>query len=233
MEDNARLSLEATPAPEDELPTIDKPLLRGWLHLGASPLALIAGMALMVFAPTLAGRVSSGVFALTSVMLFGTSAVYHRGTWSPKAQAVLRRMDHANIFLIIAGTYTPLVVILLEGRTRVLVLVMVWAGAIFGVLFRVLWLHAPRWMYVPLYVAMGWVAIGYIKPFYYAGGPAVVWLIAAGGLCYTVGAVVYGFKWPGGSARYFGFHEIFHSLTVAGWVCHYIAAAIAVFNATP
>lgn len=222
----------ADSAPEN-LPTIGKPLLRGWLHLGAAPLVLIAGMVLMVFAPTLAGRVSSGVFALTSVMLFGTSAVYHRGNWSPGAQAVLRRMDHANIFLIIAGTYTPLTVILLEGNTRILVLVLVWSGAVFGMLFRILWLHAPRWMYTPLYVAMGWVAIGYIKPFYYAGGPAIVWLIVAGGLCYTVGAVIYGFKWPGKSARYFGFHEIFHSLTIAGFTCHYIAAAIAVFNAQP
>lgn len=218
------------PDEEDELPTIDKPLLRGWLHLGAAPLALIAGMVLMVFAPTLAGRASSAVFALTSIMLFGTSAIYHRGSWSPKAQAVLRRLDHSNIFLIIAGTYTPLVVILLEGDQRILVLGLVWGGAVLGVLFRVLWLDAPRWMYVPMYVAMGWVAIGYIKPFYQAGGPEVVWLIAAGGVCYTVGAAVYGFKWPGASARYFGFHEIFHSLTIAGFVCHFIAAAIAVFN---
>lgn len=231
MDDTAVTKAPTTAPGDDNLPTIDKPLLRGWLHLGAAPLALIAGMVLMVFAPTLPGRASSAVFALTSVMLFGTSAVYHRGTWSPKAQAVLRRMDHANIFLIIAGTYTPLVVILLQGNQRVFVLVLVWVGAIFGMLFRILWLNAPRWLYTPLYVAMGWVAIGYIKPFYYAGGPAVVWLIAAGGVCYTVGAVFYGFKWPGKSARYFGFHEIFHALTIGGFVCHYIAAAIAVFNA--
>ena len=217
--------------PAEATPTIDKPLLRGWLHLGAAPLALIAGMALMVFAPTLEGRISSGIFTLTAVMLFGTSAVYHRGKWSPNAQAVLRRMDHANIFLIIAGTYTPLTVMLLDGTTRIAVLIVVWVGALLGVLFRILFLHAPRWLYVPMYVALGWVAIGYIRPFYETGGAAVVWLVVAGGLCYTVGAVFYGFKWPGKSARYFGFHEIFHSLTIAGFVCHYIAAAIAVFNA--
>jgi len=233
MDNRAVTEAETAASTEDNLPTIGKPLLRGWLHLGAAPLALVAGMALMVFAPTLAGRVSSAIFTLTAVNLFGTSAVYHRGNWSPKAQAVLRRMDHSNIFLIIAGTYTPLVVILLDGATRVVVLVLVWVGAILGMLFRILWLSAPRWLYTPLYVAMGWVAIGYIKPFYYAGGAAVVWLIAAGGVCYTVGAVIYGFKWPGASARYFGFHEIFHSLTIAGFTCHYIAAAIAVFNAQP
>jgi len=220
-----------TPETDDAPPTIGKPLLRGWLHLGAAPIALIGGMALMVFAPTLAGRVSSAIFTLTAVMLFGTSAVYHRGNWSPKAQAVLRRMDHANIFLIIAGTYTPLSVILLDRGTAIVALSIVWTGAVLGLLSRILFLNAPRWVYVPMYVALGWVAMAYIGPFYDAGGPAVVALIAAGGVCYTVGAVFYGFKWPGPSARYFGFHEIFHSLTVAGFTCHYIAAAIAIFGA--
>lgn len=216
---------------DENLPTIGKPMLRGWLHLGAAPLVLIAGMVLAVFAPTLEGRISSAIFTLTAVMLFGTSAVYHRGNWSPKAQAVLRRMDHANIFLIIAGTYTPLTVMLLDGRTRVVVLVVVWAGALLGLLSRILWLTAPRWVYVPIYVALGWVAIGFIGPFYEAGGAAVVTLIIAGGLCYTVGAVIYGFKWPGKSARYFGFHEIFHALTIAGFTCHYIAASMAIYAA--
>ena len=216
---------------DENLPTIGKPMLRGWLHLGAAPLVLIAGMVLVVFAPTLEGRISSAIFTLTAVMLFGTSAVYHRGNWSPKAQAALRRMDHANIFLIIAGTYTPLTVMLLDGRTRVVVLVVVWAGVLLGLLSRILWLTAPRWVYVPIYVALGWVAIGFIGPFYEAGGAAVVTLIIAGGLCYTVGAVIYGFKWPGKSARYFGFHEIFHALTIAGFTCHYIAASMAIYAA--
>jgi len=216
----------------ENLPDPEKPLLRGWLHLGAAPIALIAGMGLVVFAPTLAGRVSAAIFTLTAVLLFGTSAVYHRGNWSPKTKAVLRRMDHANIFLIIAGTYTPLTVLLLEGTQRVVVLCLVWGGAILGVIFRVLWVGAPRWLYTPLYVALGWVAVGYIKPFYEAGGLAVVLLVAAGGLCYTVGAVIYGTKWPRGSERYFGFHEIFHALTIAGFVCHFIACAIVLFNAS-
>ncbi len=205
--------------------------MRGWLHLGAAPIALIGGMALMVFAPTLAGRVSSAIFTLTAVMLFGTSAVYHRGTWSPKAQAVLRRMDHANIFLIIAGTYTPLCVVLLDRDTATVALSIVWAGAVLGLLSRIVFLNAPRWVYVPMYIALGWVAVGYIGPLYQSGGPVVVALIAAGGVSYTVGAVFYGFKWPGASAHYFGFHEIFHSLTIVGFACHYIAAAIAIFGA--
>lgn len=213
-----------------EPPTIDKPLLRGWLHLGAAPIVLVAGMVLMVFAPTLAGRVSSGVFTLTAVVLFGTSAVYHRGTWTPRTRDVLRRMDHANIFLIIAGTYTPLSVILLDRSTAILLLTVVWVGAVAGSLSRIFWLGAPRWAYVPLYLALGWVAVGFFGQFYASGGTAVVALVAAGGLCYTVGAVIYALKRPRGSQRYFGFHEIFHALTIGGFVCHYAAAAIAIFQ---
>lgn len=214
----------------ENLPDPAKPLLRGWLHLGAAPIALVAGMVLVVFAPTLEGRISAAIFTLSAVLLFGTSAVYHRGNWSPRTKAVLRRMDHANIFIIIAGTYTPLTVLLLEGTQRIVVLCLVWGGAILGVIFRVLWVGAPRWLYVPMYVALGWVAVGYIKPFYEAGGLAVVILVAAGGLCYTVGAIIYGTKWPRGSERYFGFHEIFHALTIAGFVCHFIACALVIFN---
>jgi hemolysin III len=222
---------ETTGTPATDTPTIYKPLLRGWLHLGAAPIALIAGMALIVFAPTLPGRVSAAIFTLTAVLLFGTSAVYHRGNWSPKTRDILRRLDHANIFLIIAGTYTPLCVLLLEDPTRTLVLTIVWTGAILGVIFRVVFLNAPRWIYVPLYIALGWVAVGFIGPFYEAGGAAVVLLVAAGGLCYTVGAVFYGFKWPGKNAKYFGYHELFHALTVVAFACHFIATAIVLFNA--
>jgi hemolysin III len=213
----------------ENLPVPGKPLLRGWLHLGAAPVALVAGLALTAAAPTLAGRVSFAVFTLTAVLLFGTSAIYHRGNWSDHTRAILRRMDHANIFLIIAGTYTPLTVLLLDGRTARTILTIVWAGALLGLLFRVLWLGAPRWMYVPIYLALGWVAMGFIGPFYEAGGAAVVTLIIVGGLCYTVGAIIYGTKWPRGSAKYFGFHEIFHALTIAGFTCHFIAASLAAF----
>lgn len=213
----------------ENLPVPGKPLLRGWLHLGAAPVALVAGLALTATAPTLAGRVSFAVFTLTAVLLFGTSAIYHRGNWSDHTRAILRRMDHANIFLIIAGTYTPLTVLLLDGPTARTILTIVWAGALLGLLFRVLWLGAPRWMYVPIYLALGWVAMGFIGPFYEAGGAAVVTLIIVGGLCYTVGAIIYGTKWPRGSAKYFGFHEIFHALTIAGFTCHFIAASLAAF----
>lgn len=213
------------------LPLPEKPMLRGWLHLGAAPIALVAGLAIVAFAPTLAGRVTAAIYTVTAVLLFGTSAVYHRGNWAPMTRAVLRRMDHANIFLIIAGSFTPLCVLLLDKRTATIVLTIVWAGAILGAATRVLWLNAPRWLYVPLYLVLGWVAVGFLGEFYKTGGAAVVALIASGGLCYTVGAVIYATKWPRGSQRYFGFHEIFHALTIAGFALHFIAVAIALFNA--
>ena len=208
-----------------------KPRLRGWIHAGMAPLVVAASVVLVVLAPTTTGRVSAVVFGASAIMLFGTSAVYHRGTWSPRVQAVLRRLDHTNIFLIIAGTYTPLSALLLDWPTNRTLLVIVWTGALAGVLARVFWLGAPRWFYVPIYVALGWVALGFLPAFWESGGPAIVWLVAAGGLAYTLGALVYGTKRPNPSPRWFGFHEIFHVLTVVGYTCHYIAVSIATYNA--
>ena len=207
-----------------------KPKLRGWIHAGVAPFVLAAGIVLVVLSPTAASRWANVVFAISAVMLFGTSAVYHRGTWSPRVAGVLRRMDHTNIFLIIAGTYTPLSVILLEAHTARVLLIIVWSGALVGLLMRIFWLGAPRWLYVPIYVALGWVAVAFLPQFARTGGAAVLWLVIAGGVAYTVGAVVYGLKRPNPSPRWFGFHEIFHALTVAGYTCHYVAVSIATYN---
>ncbi len=206
-----------------------KPHLRGWIHAGISPFVLAASIVLVALSPTAAAAWANAVFGLSAVLLFGTSAVYHRGHWSPRVAGVLRRLDHTNIFLIIAGTYTPLSVLLLPADTAKTLLIVVWSGALVGLLARVFWLGAPRWVYVPVYVALGWVAVWFLPQFWDAGGPAVAWLIIAGGLAYTVGAVVYGTKWPNPSPRWFGFHEIFHALTVAGFTCHYIAVSIATY----
>lgn len=204
-----------------------KPRLRGWIHAGAAPLVTAVSVVLVVIAPTTAARVSALVFGVTAVLLFGTSAIYHRGTWSPRVAGVLRRLDHTNIFLIIAGTYTPLTVLLLPWPTNRTLLVVVWTGAVLGLLFRVLWLGAPRWSYVPIYVALGWVAVWFLPDFARTGGGALVSLVIAGGLAYTAGAVVYGTKRPDPSPRWFGFHEIFHVLTVVGYTCHAIAVGLA------
>ncbi|MGC5628653.1 PAQR family membrane homeostasis protein TrhA [Georgenia sp. Z1344] len=204
-----------------------KPLARGWIHLVTAPIALVVGLALVVTAPTLTARVTCAVFALTAVQLFATSAIYHRGTWRPRLATLLRRLDHTNIFLLIAGTYTPLAAILLPPRTATILLSVVWSGALLGTLSRMFWLSAPRWVYTPVYVALGWVAVWFMPDFWHTGGPAVVWLLAAGGLAYTLGAVAYALKRPNPAPRVFGFHEIFHVGTVLGWGCHAGAVAVA------
>ncbi|GAB2533881.1 PAQR family membrane homeostasis protein TrhA [Brachybacterium huguangmaarense] len=207
---------------------LPKPRLRGMIHLIMFPSAMIAGLVLVAFGGDLATRLACVVYVTTAGLLFGISATYHRGTWRPEHALMLKRFDHANIFLIIAGTYTPLAVSLLPPRSASILLAICWTGAAIGVAFRLLWTGAPRWLYVPAYIALGWVAIFYMPAFLATGGWAVVWLLVAGGLAYTVGAVVYGIKRPNPSPRWFGFHEIFHACTVGGFVCHFIAVALAI-----
>jgi len=208
-----------------------KPKLRGWLHAATSPLALAAGIVLIALAPTGPAAAAAAAFAVTSVVLFATSAIYHRGRWSPRVESVFKRIDHANIFLIIAGSYTPFAVLALHGAARVAVLSAVWAGAIVGVLFRVLWVGAPRWLYVPLYIGLGWAAAFVVPQLIHGAGVAAFTLVVVGGGLYTLGALVYGFKRPDPWPRWFGFHEIFHALTIAAFVCQYIAASFVVYRA--
>lgn len=207
-----------------------KPRMRGWLHTGMTPVAFFAGLALVIAGQTVGMRTAAAVYLVSSLLLFGTSATYHRGRWSQRVAAVFRRLDHASIFLFIAGTYTPFAVGLLEGRSRVLLLSVVWGTAALGVLFRVLWLNAPRWLYTVLYLLMGWTAVGWLGQFWVSGGPPVVLLVLAGGLVYSIGAVVYALKRPNPSPTWFGFHEIFHACTIVAAICHYIAIALLYFS---
>jgi len=202
-----------------------KPRLRGVLHAIAAPLALVGGIVLVLVANSTAARVGAALFAVTSVVLFTTSATYHLGAWVPRTKAILRRMDHTNIFLIIAGTYTPLSLLLLPPDQATVLLSVVWGGAIAGVLIRNFWLSAPRWVYVPIYVALGWAAVFYL-PGFAGGGALILGLIIAGGLLYSVGAAVYATKWPRLSPRWFGFHEVFHSLTIAAFLAHFSAITL-------
>ncbi|MGP9694117.1 PAQR family membrane homeostasis protein TrhA [Brachybacterium sp. AOP25-B2-12] len=208
--------------------TLPKPRLRGVIHLIAFPTALVAGLLLVAIGPDLPTRLACVVFAVTACSLFGVSATYHRGTWKPRLAITLRRMDHANIFLVIAGTYTPLAVALLEPASARTLLIIAWSGAAVGVAFRLFWTGAPRWLYTPAYVALGWVAVLYMPQFLAGGGWGVVTLIVAGGILYTLGAVVYGLKRPNPSPSWFGFHEIFHAFTVAGFTCHLVAVVLAI-----
>lgn len=204
-----------------------KPKLRGWLHAAMVPASLSAGIVLVCLARTPATW-ACVVYSVTAWLLFGTSAVYHLGTWGPVGEAVLRRLDHANIFLIIAGTCTPLAVLLSPDR-QALLLWIVWTGALAGIAFRVLWVSAPRWLYTPCYLALGWAPVRYLADFLHSGGAAVVTLIVTGGLLYSAGAVVYAVQRPNPSPLWFGFHEVFHALTVAAFTMHYIAISLAVY----
>lgn len=207
-----------------------KPRLRGWLHLGTAPLALAAGIVLVVLAPDRA-RFACAVYAASSALLFGISAAYHRGHWSPRTWLTLKRLDHANIFLIIAGSYTPFAAVLLHGRDRVLVLTVVWLGALVGIGLSVAWPTAPRWLLVPVYVGLGWVGVLVLPQMLHRGGGAVLTLVVVGGVLYSLGGFVYGARRPNPWPRWFGFHEVFHALTVAAWTVLYVAASLAVYTA--
>ncbi|HZK04223.1 MAG TPA: hemolysin III family protein [Actinomycetaceae bacterium] len=206
-----------------------KPRLRGWIHTVTAPLSLIAGIVLVALTPAEV-RWASVVFAISGFVLFTMSAVYHRGTWSPRVTTALRKLDHSNVFLLIAGTYTPLSVVLLEDPHRTVVLAIAWGGALAGILLKFVWIGAPRWLYVPIYIALGWMAVWFLPEFWKAGGAALVWLVIAGGIAYTLGAIAYAFKRPNPFPEWFGFHEIFHVGTVLGWGSHYAAVLIAVLT---
>lgn len=210
-------------------PLPPKPHLRGWLHAGMAPVALILGIVLIVLSPP-EYRLASAVYAATSVLLFGVSAVYHRFHWGERTRILLKRLDHSNIFLIIAGSYTPFAVVLLPPEQARTLLLLIWGGALAGVLFRVFWVGAPRWLYTPLYIALGWVALLYLPAFWEAGGPLVVILLAVGGLFYSAGGVVYALKRPNPSPTWFGFHEIFHACTLAGYLSQYVAVSLVVYG---
>lgn len=217
--------LEAADADAREPAWDIKPTWRGWIHAGTFPVAIAAGIVLIALANGAPAKWSSAVYMLTSMLLFGNSALYHRFNWKPKTKILLKRIDHANIFLLIAGTYTPLAVLALPPSKGVLLLCVVWGSALIGIGFRVFWIGAPRWLYVALYVAMGWGAIMYIVELLDANVAMMV-LVLVGGLLYTVGAVIYGMKKPNPFPGRFGFHEIFHTLTVLAFLCHWAAVLL-------
>lgn len=206
-----------------------KPRLRGWIHSFTAPLAFANGLCMVILADDAGARAACAVFLICSLLLFGGSGIYHIGPWKPQVKSILRRIDHSNVFLLIAGTYTPLSVLLLDGHSEKIVLGIVWTGAIFGSLFHIFWITAPRWLYVPLYIALGWVAIWFLPEFWHNGNPAIVWLLIAGGIAYTVGAIFYGLRWPNPWPKWFGFHEFFHSGTVIGYACHSVAIWLTIF----
>ena len=209
---------------------MEKPKLRGIVHLVMSPLSLVAGLILITLANELRGRITLGIFTLTAVTLFTCSALYHRVAWNDKNKAIWRRIDHSNISILIAGTYTPFAVYLLQPSQTKTLLIVAWGGAILISLLRIFWLSAPRWLYVAGYISLGWAAVFYMPTFLNSGGVAIFILILTGGLLYSAGGVIYALKKPNFSISWFGFHELFHALTATAFICHFIAAILTVFS---
>ena len=202
-----------------------KPTWRGWIHAGTFPVTIAAGVVLIVLADGAGAKWASAVFMASSMLLFGNSALYHRFNWRPRVKAIFKRIDHANIMLLIAGTYTPIAMLALPPEKGALLLALVWGGAIAGIFLRVFWINAPRWLYVAIYLALGWAAMMYIVDLVNANVAMMV-LVCVGGLLYTGGAVVYAMKKPNPWPGHFGFHEIFHVCTVLAFLCHWTACLL-------
>lgn len=205
------------------------PKLRGWFHLGATPVVIIASLVLFILSREPL-KFAVALYSITAIMLFSVSAIYHLVPWVPAKKKIWRRWDHANINLLIAGSYTPFAVALLAERDRNILLAVVWTGALIGVALRVFWVSAPRFLYVANYLLLGWVAVIYTPQLYREGGLWVLLPILFGGLLYSVGAIFYALKAPGRNAKYFGFHELFHIFVLAAWISQYLAVSIAIYR---
>lgn len=197
---------------------LTKPLLRGYLHAGAAPLALIGTVVLVLLSHGLTARLTLAVYGVTLVTLYGFSAVYHIGNWTPRVREALRRVDHSNIYLLIAGTYTPIAGLALRGWWRISILSLVWGFAVVGILLVLPGVQIRRQVQALLYMVMGWTALLAAPEIVRAFGLRGVLLLALGGLLYSLGAVVYALRWPRLWRRVFGYHELFHLLTIAAGV---------------
>ncbi|HEV3356154.1 MAG TPA: hemolysin III family protein, partial [Pseudonocardiaceae bacterium] len=174
---------------------------------------------------------ATSIYGATVLGLFGTSALYHRHTWqSMRARVWMKRLDHSMIFVFIAGTYTPFALLAMDRGTGYLVLAVIWGGALAGVALKLLWPHAPRWLGVPIYIGLGYVAVFVLPQLLQHGGVAALVLLLAGGLFYTVGAIFYATRWPNPWPKTFGHHEFFHAATVLAAICHYIAIWLVMYR---
>jgi hemolysin III len=209
-----------------------RPRMRGWLHLFAFFGAIVAGAVLIPLASVEGPRAgfSTALYCLTIWGLFGVSALYHRRRWSPRGWKIMKRLDHSMIFLFIAGTYTPFALLAVHQPTGYWVLAGVWAGALAGVVLKLSWPTAPRWVGVPLYIGLGWVAVFVLTDILHIAGITSMVLLAVGGLLYTLGGVTYGIRRPNPWPGTFGYHEVFHAMTIVAAICHYIAVYFAVYN---
>jgi hemolysin III len=214
--------LLATPLPEVWV----KPLLRGVLHQYAFFVSLASGTLLVLLATTTKASVAVGIYGASVSALFGVSALYHRVTWSGPARRRMRRLDHAMIFVLIAGTYTPVSLLVLQGRLATVVLAVVWGGAAAGIVLELVWTKAPRWLGGTVYLALGWVAVVAMPQLFARLGITGGLLLVAGGLAYSAGAAVYALRRPDPVPAVFGYHEVFHLLVIAGVTAHFLAIGL-------
>jgi hemolysin III len=203
-----------------------KPRLRGVLHQYAFFVSLASGTLLVLLAATTKAAVAVAIYAASTSALFGTSALYHRVTWTPPARHRMRRLDHAMIFLLIAGTYTPVGLLVLQGTLATVVLAVVWGGAVAGIALELAWARAPRWLGGTVYLALGWVAVAAMPQLFARLGVAGGLLIVGGGLVYSVGAAVYALRRPDPVPAVFGYHEVFHLLVITGVAAHFLAISL-------
>ena len=207
-----------------------KPLLRGVLHQIAFCVAVIVGTLLVAGAEGARRQLAAAVFAGSVALCFGASALYHRVTWTPRVRRWMRRVDHAGVYLLIAGTYTPVGLLVLDGNWRVVVLAIVYAGAGTAIALKFAWVDAPKWLAVVLGIALGWVAVVALPQLATRLGASGLTLLAAGGLAYTAGALVYARRRPDPLPNTFGYHELFHALTIVAVTCQYFAIAFFVIR---
>ena len=206
-------------------PIAEPPLLRGLLHGGAFVASCVIGV-LFVLATPGERLLPALAFAVSATVMLGTSTLYHRVRWKRTAARLwMRRADHAGIFLLIAGTYTPVGLISLHGPWRITILAIVWSGAALAILVKMCWVRAPKMLSAVVGVALGWAGVAALPQIVHHDGIAPVVLLAAGGLAYTAGAVVYALRRPDPFPRVFGYHELFHALTIGALACQYVAVA--------
>jgi hemolysin III len=218
---------------KDTAQALVKPRARGWIHLVSAVFAVVAGASLISVSWPLAGLkagLATFIYTVAVVGMFTVSAVYHRVTWkSVRTRTWMKRLDHSMFFVLIAGTYTPFAMLAMPPDAGTVVLCIVWGGALVGVLLKMCWPTAPRWVGVPLYLVLGWVSAFYVAVILHNAGVAAMVLLAVGGTLYSIGGILYALRWPDPWPSTFGYHEFFHACTAVAAICHYIAIWFAVF----
>jgi hemolysin III len=225
----------AVPQPASTADLIEeiKPRLRGWLHTNAAAVSIASGATLIAVSGALRGSTAAAataIYSATVTLLFASSALYHRYPWSPRANQLMKRLDHSMIFVFIAGSYTPIAMLALPWPSSLIVLLVVWIGAAAGVALKCGWPDSSRWLALPCYIGLGWVAVAVAPDLARSTSIATLVLLAAGGLLYTAGGFVYAFRRPDPMPLVFGFHEVFHLCTLVAASCHYIAIWLIVFS---